>query len=540
MPTNTIDQGLYGLHAGFLESAANFPERPALDVAGRVYTYQELREHSAAVAVGLSRHLPPAHTLVGVLANRSLMTYAGILATLMVGGAVVPLNPGFPPTRTLQMVVRAGLRTMVVDDAGLARLDELLGGVEVPMSIVCPQASPLAAMRARWPQHAFVAVDDAVPHDWMPISMQPDDLSYLFFTSGSTGTPKGVGMLHRNTLRFVAMSLHRYRQFGLDHTDRFSQFYDITFDSSLFDLFVCWALGACLCCPSPREWLNPNRYILDKSLTVIDIVPSAGHAMNRRNGWQPGRFPALRLGRFGGEALSAELAKALAGAAPNAIIDNAYGPTECTVDASHYRWQWDSSPGECQHGMVPIGYAGAEVKLLVVDDDLQEVTVGSEGELLIGGPQVTPGYWQDSKRTTQSFITMPGRNGRYYRTGDLVKQINPSGPIAFLGRRDHQIKIGGVRIELGEIEARLREAAGTERAVALGWPPTTSGARGIVAFVEAPCAASEKIRGLLKERLPNVMVPHEIRILDVMPVNSNGKLDRKALLELLEQEAIAR
>ena len=355
----------------------------------------------------------------------------------------------------------------------------------------------------------------------------------MFFTSGSTGAPKGVGVLHRNVLRFVEMSVERYRACGISEHDRFSQFYDITFDSSMFDLYVGWAFGACLCCPSNIDWVNPNKYIESKALTVIDIVPSTGQAMNRSNGWRPGRFSALRLCRFGGEALAADLAAALAAAAPAAQVDNVYGPTECTVDAAYYRWDAVHSPAECGHGVVPIGVAGPQVGLMVVDTELQEVPVGAEGELLISGPQVTPGYWNSPERTAAAFITRAGSSTVHYRTGDLVRRPPAGQAIPYLGRLDFQIKISGVRIELGEVEQALRHAAGTALAVAVGWPLTTSGASGIAAFVVKPGVDLAAVRRQLKETLPAVMVPKDIHVIAKLPLNVNGKVDRKALLASL-------
>jgi acyl-CoA synthetase (AMP-forming)/AMP-acid ligase II len=183
--------------------------------------------------------------------------------------------------------------------------------------------------------------------------------------------------------------------------------------------------------------------------------------------------------------------------------------------------------------MVPIGIAGPRVGLRIVDDELHEVPIGGQGELLISGPQVTPGYWRNPERTRTSFITVPGSDAIHYRTGDLVRRPPAGKPIIFLGRMDHQIKIAGVRIELGEVEKAIRDAAGTDLAVALGWPPTSSGAAGIVGFVTAPRVDVETLRDRLKRVLPSVMVPREIRVLAEFPLNANGKVDRKALLESL-------
>lgn len=534
-------QGLYGLHKRFLESAARWPDRPALEVGGQTLSYRELRAKSMAVAALLAPKTPaPGSPCVGILCSKSASVYAGILGTLMGGCAVVPLNPTFPVDRTRQMVQLAGLKAIVVDTKGKAQLDELLQGVSQPLLVVCSDCDVDPAWRAAWPAHRFVelSTERQVP-DFEPVSVHPDALAYLFFTSGSTGTPKGVGVLHRNVVRFVEMSVERYLDVGINETDRFSQFYDITFDSSMFDLYVCWAAGGCLCCPSTAEWVNPNKFIEAKALTVIDMVPSTGHAMNRSNGWRPGRFAQLRLCRFGGEALPVELAAALAKAAPNAIIENVYGPTECTVDAAYYRWSGQTSVAEAEHGIVPIGHAGPQVGLMVVDAKLCEVQPGEEGELLISGPQVTPGYWNSPERTAASFIRLAEGGATHYRTGDLVRSPKLGKPITYLGRFDYQIKISGVRIELGEIEQALRLAAGTDLAVALGWPPTPSGASGIVAFIADTSVDAGVIRAELKRVLPAVMVPKDIHFIDEMPLNVNGKIDRKALTERLRAAADA-
>ncbi len=526
-----------GLHAGFFHSARLHPQRPALEVGEQVLSYAELRHEALQISSMALALTGVARPKVGILASRSPRMHSGILGALACGGCVVPLNPGFPVERTRQMVALAGADALVVDAAGRVVLEALLADLERPLAVLLDiEPDELLALAARWPRHRFASLADAAP--WVePAATDADDLAYLFFTSGSTGVPKGVGVLHRNASRFVEMSRERYAALGIGHEDRFSQFYDITFDSSMFDLFVGWSFAACLCCPTLPEWINPNKYIEKRALTVIDIVPSTGHMMDRSGGWRPGRFPRLRLARFGGEALSADLAARLAAAAPNAAIDNVYGPTECTVDASYYRWDRESSSAEALHGVVPIGTAGPGVTLRVVDAELRDVPVGSEGELLIAGVQVTPGYWNDAARTAKSFIRLPDSPLVHYRTGDLVRRAPDGQPIPYLGRMDYQIKIAGVRIELGEVELALRGASGSDEVVAVGWPPTTGGAAGVVGFVAQPKVEVSALRARLKEMLPAVMVPRDLRVLERLPLNVNGKVDRKALLETLKAES---
>jgi len=525
-----------GLHAGFFRSAELHPDRPALEIGSQTLSYADLSGLARHVAQVLSREVGQPNPRVGVLASRSVAVYSGILGTLSCGGAVVPLNPGFPAERTAQMINLADVQALVVDSVGEGMLDKLLPQVERPLLLIVTSESA-DALATRWPAHRVLSPESGAAA-YQPRQVSQDDLAYLFFTSGSTGVPKAVGVLHRNVSRFVEMSVERYSELDLGCSDRFSQFYDITFDSSMFDVFVSWAFGACLCCPTTTEWVNPNKFIAARALTVIDIVPSTGHTMNRSNGWLPGRFPLLRLCRFGGEALSADLAAALAAAAPHAAVDNVYGPTECTVDASYYRWDRERSLEEATHGVVPIGVAGPKVGLRVVDEQLNEVPVGGEGELLISGPQVTPGYWKSPERTAQSFIRLAGTDVIHYRTGDLVRRMPEGQPIPYLGRMDYQIKIAGVRIELGEVEHAMRQVSGTDLAVAVGWPLTTSGASGIVGFLVQAGANGAAIRRQLKDALPGVMVPREIHVIDALPLNVNGKVDRKALLERLKSGSI--
>jgi acyl-coenzyme A synthetase/AMP-(fatty) acid ligase len=278
----------------------------------------------------------------------------------------------------------------------------------------------------------------------------------------------------------------------------------------------------------------PARYVAEAELTIWFSVPSTAVVLNRLRKLRPGAFPGLRLALFCGEALPAELAAAFAEAAPGAVVENLYGPTELTIACTLYRFDPERSPAECEQGLVPIGapYPGMEV--LVVDPSLREVAPGETGELLMSGPQRTLGYWQDPERTAAAFVVPPGHRETFYRTGDRVRRPHGDGPLVYLGRTDHQVKIQGYRVELGEIESVLREVAGVDVAVALGWPETASGADGVVAFVAAGGGDAEAVRREAGARLPAYMAPREVRVVERFPLNANGKVDRKALRASLE------
>jgi len=177
------------------------------------------------------------------------------------------------------------------------------------------------------------------------------------------------------------------------------------------------------------------------------------------------------------------------------------------------------------------------MEALVVDEMLNEVEPGEDGELVMTGPQLTRGYWHDAERTAAAFVRVPGRRGIYYRTGDRARRPVGEAPLVYLGRLDHQIKVQGHRVELGEVEAALREAAGVDLAVALGWPISQTGAGGVVGFIGDTPLQVAAVRDKLKKRLPPYAVPREIHVLSDFPLNPNGKVDRTVLFKRLEGSA---
>ncbi len=332
-----------------------------------------------------------------------------------------------------------------------------------------------------------------------------------------------------NVAAFLDAVAQRY---DLNETDRLSQLFDLTFDLSAFDLFAAWQNGACVCCPEAGQLLRPSDFVRDSRLTVWFSVPSTAMFLERLGGLKAGMFPDLRLSLFCGEALTAELADGWAGAAPNSIVENLYGPTEATIACTAHRWQAGLAPGA--RGFVPIGEAIGATETRVVDEGLREVGEGEAGQLLLGGPQVVEGYWGDAAATARSFVTMPG-DGHWYLTGDRVLRPLGGGPLEYLGRIDSQIKILGHRVELEEVEAAVQEEARAE-AIAVGWPLTPSGAAGIVAFIAGASVDTVQLRRALTDRLPEYMVPRELRLVGELPLNANGKRDRKAILAMLEAE----
>jgi amino acid adenylation domain-containing protein len=520
------------LHTGFLRSAQRWPKRAALVVSGQSVTYGELRRHAITLATTIQQHLGSGEPMTAaVLTDRSVTTFAGILGCLLAGRAYVPLNPNFPISKTRQMLRCAASRVLIVDAAGEAQLPELLDHVD-PLLVILPARADVRALAASWPEHEFLCASQIQPEAaWRPVAQCANDLAYLLFTSGSTGVPKGVMVTHENVTHFVQSAVKRY---GITADDRLSQMFDTTFDLSVFDMFVAWHQGACVCCPSRATLWNPDAFIRDHRLTVWFSVPSAAHLMNRLGALRPGRYPLLRWSLFCGERLTADTATAWAAAAPGSTVENLYGPTELTIACTAYRWDSYRSPAECEGGVVPIGHPLPGMYAVVVDEYGIEVPPGDAGELLMVGPQRTPGYWRDEASTARAFTHVLGWAEPFYRTGDRVSRGAEGGPLRFLGRLDHQIKVRGHRVELGEVESVLLEVPGVESAAALGWPTTSAGAQGIAAFVTGHGVEPANVRQALRLKLQEHAVPQTIHVLPTLPLNANGKVDRIALTSLLE------
>jgi amino acid adenylation domain-containing protein len=507
----------------FQDTRRAFGGRPALAFPDRTLTYDQLGESADRIAAALDATASDDEPLIGVFARRSETAYAGFLGALRSGRGYVPMNPTFPPARTQTMLRDSGVRTIVAGQEALPLLADVLE-VERDLTILVPHGASPAV-----PGHTVVSQGEiaaAVPVPHKP--PRPTDLAYLLFTSGSTGRPKGVGITQAN---LDAMVGYLGPAYGIGPEDRISHMYELTFDASVQDLYVTWAAGACLCLPPEGATMAPGRYINDQQLTVWYSVPSVAMIMSRLRALKPGSLPTLRTSMFVGEALPAKLADEWAAAAPASSVVNLYGPTEATVTITAYTW----TPGEQADGFVPIGRPYPGHRVAVVDPDGIEVAAGEPGELCLTGPQVAPGYFRDPERTAAAFRTLPGEGETvWYCTGDLVAR-DPERGLLFRGRIDDQVQIMGFRVELQEIDAALRAAADSALTMAVSHPPGPA-AEAVYAFAAETDVDEVTVLERCRERLPHYMVPRRVFLRPDLPMNRNGKLDRKALQAFLEEE----
>ncbi|MCX7339305.1 MAG: AMP-binding protein [Hyphomicrobiales bacterium] len=515
----------FNLALAFSEQARQHPERLALAVAGREVSYGELARQVSLLAGFLKSRKRSGR--IGVLGTRSLDAYVGILAACWSGCTYVPLNLKWPAQRLIALMALLELDALVVDETGAALLTaEILAAA--PRDIVVPQSLALAPER---PGQA-ISIRSGLTSDPMlaPAQLAPDQVGYVIFTSGTTGLPKGV-MISAGSLAHYLDQTRPWTDYRPE--DRLCETCDVTFDLSVHNLFLCLKAGASLHVMSELEMLAPARFIRAHAVTVWMSVPTVIGLIRKTGALKPGLFPSLRLSIFCGEPLPVQAAQAWLAATPNGVLENIYGPTEATVICMRQRL---TDPPVVTQGrdILAIGRPYVTMEIALLDSSQQPVAPGIAGEIALCGPQVGIGYFGQPELTADRFREINGK--RWYLTGDIGYR-DQAGVYHHLGRADNQVKVKGNRIELEEVDAHLRRAAGVELIATVAWPTRHGSAEGLVSFVAGSTRTPEQIREAMAASLPRSMIPRAIHMLDSLPQNVNGKIDRRALIALLEEQA---
>jgi amino acid adenylation domain-containing protein/non-ribosomal peptide synthase protein (TIGR01720 family) len=502
------------VHGPIEEAARSRPHAVAAELGDERLTFGELDARAEALSRRL-RHLGAGpEVLVGLCVERSLDLLVGLLGIWKAGGAVVPMEPTHPRERLELLIADAGLSLVVTSRADRPRLPapEGLRAVEVDSSDDPPAgASP-------------------------PPVIEAETLAYVIYTSGSTGRPKGVAVAHGPAAaHFAAWS----RRFRLGAGDRVYQFASICFDAALEQIVPTLACGARLVLRGP-EVAAPDdlvALVVERGLTVLYLPTVFWQQLCQA--WcrlPPGaEVGALRLVNPGGDVMPPHAVRRYhASAVGHVPLLNGYGPTEAVVTTAAF----EVPPGYCDDDhrrRVPIG-APLDGRVVTVNDRVgRPLPPGVAGEIRVGGPLLARGYLGDPRRTAERFVPDPWspRPGfRAYRTGDLAVR-RADGTLDFLGRIDHQVKVRGFRIELGEVEAALRSLPAVRQAVVAA-PEQEPGQRRLVAYVVPRAEADgstrpEALRQALAERVPEHLVPTAWVLLEALPINSSGKVDRAAL-----------
>ena len=487
------------------------PTAPAVEDERARLSYRDLAEQSNALAHRLLRSGAGPETLVGVYAERSAGTVVALLAILKAGAAYLPLDPQYPRERVRFMLEDARVRLLLADERLLGELPE-----------TDAEVIPFGA--AGWDETEPRPPDTAA-------HVSPSNLAYVIYTSGSTGTPKGVQVSRRSLLNLVRW---HQRAFEVTAADRATLLAAVAFDAAVWELWPYLCAGASLHAvpEEARSAAGPLREWLARKEITVSFMPTplaeSLLGLGETAGWK------LRWLLTGGDKLHGGLWPD-----PGCVLVNNYGPTECTVVATSGMVEACASrpeEGAAASGNMaapPIGTPIANTRAHVLNERMQQVPFGVPGELYVGGEGLARGYLRRPALTAGRFVPDPFSiepGSRLYRTGDLVRWL-PSGELEFLGRADHQVKVRGFRIELGEVEAALRECPGVGECVVEA-PEGADGGRRLVAYIVGAGSAvttAGAVRDVLRQRLPEYMVPTQFVWLDRLPLMPNGKLDRRAL-----------
>ncbi|MCI4066802.1 amino acid adenylation domain-containing protein [Micromonospora sp. R77] len=501
----------------FARTALRHPDAIALEVDGAAHSYRDLARLVDRCAGRLTATLDRVPSRIGLLASRSVEAYVGYLAVLRLGAAVVPLNPLYPPARNAAIATGAGLDLVLTDGVVAEETGQALGAVTVRQ----------------------IGADDNCATAPGAAGTGPDDVAYVLFTSGSTGRPKGVPIRHRNVVPFV---LHNVTRYDVGPGARLSQTFELTFDLSVFDLFVTWAGGGTLVVPDKLELLAPVDYVNDRQLTHWFSVPSVVSYAAELDSLPPGSMPGLRFSLFCGEQLTRAQCAMWAGAAVNSTVENLYGPTELTIACAAYRVPQAAGQPRTSNGTVPIGEPYPYLESVLVADGLVHET---EGELCVRGPQRFAGYLCPDDNRDRFLLVVDGRtrpvaagaaevpSDAWYRTGDLVRYED--GRAVHLGRLDDQVKVRGHRVELGEIVAAVRNHPGVRDCVVVARPDPLLGTELVAAHTGEPIDEAE-LCAVVRRTLPPYMTPARFVHLERFPLNANGKIERAAVLAMVDRD----
>jgi len=492
------------------------PDSVAAVCMNRRVTYQELNRRANRVAHALRLKGVEPEMVVAVLGDRDLDFLAMLLGIVKTGGIYLPLDTGHPDQRLAHMLAESRPRVLLTTETYRQRVMPLREGLsehEPPTLLTMEE------------------LQSSVNYDMNPFtSVHPGGAAYVIYTSGSTGTPKGAIVEHRGMLNHLWGKVSTLR---LTAEDVIAQTASQCFDISVWQFLAPLLCGGRVCIVPDDIARDPGRLLHHAEaagVTILETVPAMLQGMldmAANSGESEPALTRLRMVLPTGEALPASLCRRWLARYPSVSLINAYGPAECADDVALH--PVTQIPEEHVTSM-PVGRPVPNMELYVLSPSLNPLPIGVVGELCVAGVGVGRGYLRDPAKTAEVFIPHPFAcepGARLYRTGDTAKYL-PNGDIQFLGRMDHQVKVRGFRIELGEIESQLLEHPEVHEAVVVA-KEDDSGDKRLVAYVSG-YASGDALRGFLRERLPDYMVPHVV-VLESLPRNANGKLDRRALPE---------
>lgn len=488
----------------FEDLAQHIPNNIAAIFENTKLTYKDLNEKSTELANYLIRLEVKPESIVSLSVNSNFHLLIGILGILKTGGVYLPLDPSYPSER-LQFALENSKAAVLLTET---HLNHLFSGFKNTINL----------------DNEYSSSTHPAPFSHK-IKLQ--NLAYIMYTSGTTGNPKGVMIEHKGFANAVLTRMKFYH-----NNIKTLLLNSIAFDMSIMIIFHTLLSGGTLVLPNKNSHIDAENILelVEKhSINYLLCVPSL-YAMLLQ---KAGNFPSLKNVVLGGENVPQSLLDSHSKQVPHAYLFNEYGPTECSICTTVAKI-YDPVDGKVDK--ISIGKPLENTQIYVLDENLQEVPVGTKGEMFIGGVGLARGYINNPELTAEKFIqvTFPDqRSVLLYRTGDFGRILS-NGDIEFLGRVDHQVKIRGYRIELGEIEQAICSYPEIKEMAVIAREDSSGNKRLVAYFSSAVSISIEGLRSHMAGILPKHMVPSLFMQLDSFPLTSNGKIDRKALPDPVE------
>ncbi len=515
-------------------SAQQFPDNIFLKDASQTVTFWEMDLLSNQLAHLLRDSGLKRHGRVCFFLRRSADAFKSLFSILKADGIYIGVNPKTPADRVRQLWKDSQCEFIITNKDSFALLKNIFTESGSSFTIILlgdKNDVDTTGLRGNLLDIADIASARSTEREYQNIDI---DLAYILYTSGSTGVPKGVMITHRNVLDYTEWAADYFK---VKPTDKIANTSGLYFDLSVFDIYCAAKCGAAIHV-IPDEFLPFPKKITDlidnEGLTIWNSVPSLMTYMAKVGALQSERCQSLTTIVFCGEVMPTKTIMEWMKTYPNKTFVNLYGPAETTCESMYYPiTEMPRDPN------VPlfIGKACANTEVFALKENLTLAGPGEEGELYIRGSSNGMGYLNDPEKTDKKFILSPFNpfyRERIYGTGDMVR-LGQDGNYEFIGRKDFQIKYMGYRIELGEIESVLNSQSHVVESAAIISGDAESEDNKIVAFIvlNAPESLTE-IKEVLTAKLPHYMVPRVIHVLDSIPKNLHGKIDRGALKKLLK------
>lgn len=484
----------------FTQIAKTYPNKTALICGDKKLTYKELYQKALNVASYIDKKGIQTNETIGILLPKSSTQIVSILGVLVAGGNYLPLDVNIPGNRLKEIVTNGAVKTIITATSFITKFE--------------------AFFTNTWLNTDVFEIDN--PIDFIPIITSPDDLIYTMYTSGSSGNPKGVMVAQKGVLNAIHATIE---EFNISENDVLFGVTAIHHDMSVFDIFGAFLSGATLVLPrtdlakDPKEW---KRCIEEHDVTIWNSVPTLMEMLIETYEYSETLNSKLRYTFLGGDWIALDLPQKIQNQFEEVKVVSVGGPTETTlwniwhvIDTVLPEWK-----------SIPYGKPIANTTYYLLDDNLEQVPMGTVGEMCVAGVGVAVGYVNDTEATQSKFTIHPITGERIYRTGDLGKML-PSGIIEILGRKDQQIKLNGNRIDPKEIEKHVLEHPEIQKCTVV---INTSQRKQLVAFY---CGNSQvetsTLRTFLLKQLPEQFIPSKFIYLEQFPITNNGKIDRKRL-----------